>query len=303
MNLQNISQNGLGLIRLGYQTTHNRILCCGLLVGLCYLPVWSKILLLGMTFGTDIVFLNLGFLSFALYAFWQQRQQFTQLSATEEERFVGHLLVLGGTVAFFLCGSSNSLQAFIWVLVLVGMAYSSWGIDVFRKYSLPSSLLLLSMYADFHFLSYRIWELLTPPNFLDSIMAWLGSLALQAIGQPAVAQGPFLSLPAGAVQVAPGCNGFSMALTIAGASFLMGLFMKQSRLTILRWMAIGIVLALTFNVPRIVLLTFASVYWGKESFEFWHGPWGGQIFSSVLFTVYYYIIMGSLNNKTTKAKG
>jgi exosortase len=301
MNFQNISQNSLGFIRLGFQTTHNRILCCGLLVGFCYLPVWLRILWVGMTDGKDIVFLNLGFISYTLYTFWQQRQQLTQLSATEEERFVGHLLVLGGTVAFFLCGtSSSSLQALIWVMVLVGMAYSSWGIGGFRNYPLPISLLLLSMYADFNFLSYRIWELLTPPKFLDSIMAWLGSLALRVIGQPAVAQGPFLSLPAGAVEVAPGCNGFTMALTIAGASFLMGLFMKQSRLTILRWMVIGVVLALIFNVPRIVILTFASVYWGKASFDFWHGPWGGQIFSSVLFTVYYYMIMGSLNQRSPR---
>ena len=44
-------------------------------------------------------------------------------------------------------------------------------------------------------------------------------------------------------------------------------------------MTIGIVLALAFNVPRIVLMTLAVVYWGKDAFEFWHGAWGGQIFS------------------------
>jgi exosortase len=300
MNLQTISQNGLGLIRLGYQTTHNRILCCGLLVGLCYLPVWAKILLDGMMSGRDMVFLNLGFVYFALHALWQNRQQLAQFSATEEEQFVGHLLVLGGATAFFLCKSSSSLQAVIWVFVIVGMTYSSWGINVFRKYFLPISLLLLSMYADFTFLANLMWELFTPPNFLNSIMAWLGGIALRAMGQVAVTEGPYLSLPAGAVQVGTGCNGFLMALTIAGASFLMGLFMKQSRLTILRWMVIGVVLALIFNVPRIVILTFASVYWGKASFDFWHGPWGGQIFSSVLFTVYYYMIMGSLNQRSPR---
>ncbi len=297
MNLQNISQNGLGLIRLGWQTTHNRILCCGLLVGLCYLPVWSSILLKGMLSGSDVAFLNVGFLSFTLYTFWQHRQQLAEFSATEEERFVGHFLVLGGMATFFF-GGSSSLQALVSIIVLLGMAYSHWGVACFSKYPLAIFLLLISLYPDLNFLFNAIWLTLTPPNLLENWMAWLGSLVLQGMGQAAVAQGPYLSLPTGSVQVASGCSGLMMAITIAGGSFLMGLFMQQRRLTILRWMAIGIVLALVFNVPRIVILTFASVYWGKASFEFWHGPWGGQIFSSLLFTVYYYMIMGSLNQKT-----
>ena len=56
-------------------------------------------------------------------------------------------------------------------------------------------------------------------------------------------------------------------------------------------MTIGIVLALAFNVPRIVLMTLAVVYWGKDAFEFWYGAWGGQIFSAIVMTTYYQIIM------------
>lgn len=38
-------------------------------------------------------------------------------------------------------------------------------------------------------------------------------------------------------------------------------------------MVVGAGLALVFNIPRIMLLTLASVYWGKERFNFWHGTW------------------------------
>ena len=82
-----------------------------------------------------------------------------------------------------------------------------------------------------------------------------------------------------------------MAVTIGGGGFLLGIFLKQRRSTILCWMTIGIVLALAFNVPRIVLMTLAVVYWGKDAFEFWHGAWGGQIFSAIVMTTYYQIIM------------
>jgi len=63
-----------------------------------------------------------------------------------------------------------------------------------------------------------------------------------------------------------------------------------------------VVLALIFNVPRIMLLAIAAVYWGETSFKFWHGPWGGQMFSGVLFTVYYYAVMGLANRTTGKVR-
>jgi hypothetical protein len=41
----------------------------------------------------------------------------------------------------------------------------------------------------------------------------------------------------------------------------------------------------------VMLLAIASVYWGKASFEFWHGPIGGQMFAMVLFTIFHYMVM------------
>lgn len=133
-------------------------------------------------------------------------------------------------------------------------------------------------------------------------MAWLGGNALSMIGQPVSVQGPFLSLsstmnPEKAVEVASGCSGFDMAFPIAGFAFIMGMFFKQSWRKTFALMAIGVVLALAFNVPRIMLLAFAVVYWGKDSFEFWHGPIGGQIFSMIMLTAYYYIAMAIINYK------
>ncbi len=95
-----------------------------------------------------------------------------------------------------------------------------------------------------------------------------------------------------------GCNGFDMALTMAVAGLIMGLFLKQNWLRILGFIAIGIVASLIFNVPRVMLLAVASVYWGHSWFQFWHGPWGGQLFSGVLFTVYYYLVMWLANRQS-----
>ena len=92
-----------------------------------------------------------------------------------------------------------------------------------------------------------------------------------------------------------------MALTMMVAGLVIGLFLNQSRVMILKIVLIGIVAALLFNIPRVMLLAVASVYWGSDWFNFWHGPWGGQLFSGVLFTVYYYVVMRLANRQPKKA--
>ncbi|HTL88448.1 MAG TPA: archaeosortase/exosortase family protein, partial [Leptolyngbya sp.] len=65
--------------------------------------------------------------------------------------------------------------------------------------------------------------------------------------------------------------------------------------TLIQLIAIGIGLALTLNVLRISVMVLAAVYWGEAAFEFWHGTIGGQIFSGVLFTLYYSAIQPILD--------
>lgn len=291
------------ILQQNIKTTHGRILLFGTLIGLCYLPIWLYSLMKITSDGSDRIFVNIGFLCLGLVRFWQERHQITKAAVTEEEQLVGHLLILGGGAAFFLCYSAHLLQALSWMLVLIGMAYSWGGIKFLQRHAIASAMIVLSMFPDYRIVSIGLWELFVPPHALENFMAWMGSLALRVMGYQVVVEGRFLSVPgSGAVEVGYGCNGFSMAVRIAIASLILGLFMKQRWSTIARWMGVGAILAFIFNVPRIVLLTFASIYWGKASFEFWHGPWGGQIFSGILFTVYYYIIMGSLNKKSAKAK-
>ncbi|MFM2432056.1 MAG: cyanoexosortase, partial [Cyanobacteriota bacterium] len=125
---------------------------------------------------------------------------------------------------------------------------------------------------------------------------------LQAFGQADHGHpGAYVLLPAGAVWVGPGCSGFSMALVLLGTGFLIGKFTGMTWRKTLGIMLIGWFLAMIFNVPRIMLLAIASVYWGKQSFEFWHGPIGGQIFAGVLFTIYYYAAMWIIDRRSISA--
>lgn len=302
MSQQKIQRGVVRLAQFSLSTTHHRVVTFGLLMGLLYLPNWLGILVPSALQGSANLLFNLGALYLGLDRLWRQRTSLAKTTTTEEERLTGYLIIFGTAALFPFCFSSTSLKALLWGVILIGIAYSSWGIQFFKTHRVSSILILLSLYPDWVYLFREVWIMITPSHYLDNLMASAGSLALQAIGQPAIAKAFVIELPTGAVQIGFVCNGFEMAVTMAGASLLMGLWLKQSRLIILSMIAIGVVLALVFNVPRIVLLTIAVVYWGKDSFEFWHGPWGGQIFSTILFTVYYYTIMWMVERQSAKPK-
>lgn len=299
---QRLQKGGVKLLKLSVKNTHTRILTCGILIGLWFLPTWSHVMWQATLSGAATPFLNLAFAGLGLHSLWQDRQHLAKLTATDEERLVGYLLILGSVAAFPFCLNSVSLQSFICISIVLGIVYSTWGLPVLRHNGLAIFFVLISLYPDWVFLSNWLWRVVTPPNLLENLMAWMGSLGLQAIGQPAKAEGVYLTLPQGAVEVASGCSGFDMAFVMVCFSILLGLFMQQSWLKITGVAAIGTLLALVFNIPRIMLLAIASIYWGQSSFDFWHGPIGGQVFSTTLLTIYYYIAMYFFNSPTSTQK-
>ncbi|HEY9640883.1 MAG TPA: cyanoexosortase C [Coleofasciculaceae cyanobacterium] len=222
---------------------------------------------------------------------WGQRRPLAALRASAEDRMLGGLLIFSTAAILPICQSSIWAQNLLGLLLLLGIACSCWGMSFFSKYALPAFLITLGLVHQPGILAKTLWQALTPPQFLERLMAWAGTMALNLIGQPATVQGTLITLPKGAVEVEWGCNGFFMAQTMAIASLVLGIWLHQSRSKILIMMILGSVLALIFNIPRIMLVTVAAVYWGKDWFRFWHGFWGGQIFVAFLFTVYYYGIM------------
>ncbi len=294
------------LIQTALKTNHNRIITCGILVILCFLPTWLGFIWRDTLKGSSAILLNFGFLYLGLDIFWKQRRAFAADLPPYEERILGYFLILGSAACFPFFIASSSLRAMLCMMILVGIAVSNVGISAMQQFPLATSLILISVYPDLTFLVNTIRKTLTGDQ-LERAMAWLVSVALGIIGQPVSVQGALLSLspnldPQKAVEVASGCSGFDMAFPIAGFAFMLGFYLKQSWQKIGALIGVGVGLALVFNVPRIMLLAFAVVYWGKGSFEFWHGPIGGQIFAAVLFTLYYYAAMAIIHHKPRKVK-
>lgn len=302
-----LARRSLALLKQATQTNHNRIMACGVLALLVFLPTWLVSIGYSIIKGHSTPLLNFGFLYLGLDAFWTQRQRLQANPASDEERILGYVLILGSAACYPFCFGSISLQALICMIVLLGIAIANWGVAIVQKQPLAILLILTSVYPGLGFLGNAVRQTLTGDQ-LERLMAWLGGLSLSVLGQPVTIDGAILSLsttldPKKAVEVASGCSGFDMAFPIAGFALIMGLFFKQSWQKILALIAIGVALALAFNVPRIVLLAFSVVYWGKSAFEFWHGPIGGQIFATIMLTAYYYIAMAMIDSSGKKGVG
>lgn len=287
---QSGSKSVFELLQEAVKTHHGRIVLLGLVAGLAYLPMWLGYLIPQALKGKIGWFLILSMLFLAGLEIWSKRKVLNTLSASEEDRLIGHLLIFAGVGLFPFLRYALWPQALLWLLILVGIAMSTWGLSVFSNFFMPAFFIGLTVYPRIGLISRFLWELLTPPQFLEKTMAWGGTLAMKAIGFPATQQGVFITFPEGAVEVGWGCNGLDMAITIAAAGLFMGLLYRQPRKQMIWLIGAAAVIALIANIPRLMLVTIAHVYWGSWWFNFWHGFWGGQIFSGVLFTLYYYTV-------------
>lgn len=301
MTLTTIQTYLAGYLKASFSSVQRFLILLATLVALFYLPTWlievGKTIVAG---GSECI-INMGFIALFFQAIWRDRQALLCWEVNEEDRLIGQILIVSGVLGFPFVRDSVSFQAVAFAWILMGVLLSQWGLQFFRKYSLESLLLIISIYPNLNFIAIRVFRFFTGEDMLERVMAFLGSLGLQAFGQSAVSNLALVTLPEGSVLVAPGCNGFSMAFTLAGTSFVLGLFMKLGWRKITALTLVGIAIALVFNVPRIMLLANAAVYWGEASFDFWHGAWGGQIFASVMFTVYYYVAMAIIDGKKSPA--
>lgn len=288
-------------LKRGAKQTQGRVILLGLAGGLFYLPTWTTGLLDRSTQSTDGFTLATIVAGLGLYQLWKERRKIAKLTAGDEDRLLGNLLIFCSIGLLPFCQFAIWPQAFLWLTILIGIVLSLWGVQFFARHRLVVCLLAMSVYPKLTVTAKLLWEAVTPYKALERTMAEAAAFALRGLGQPAQVQnGTYVAFPTGSVDVYWGCNGFDMALTMMATGLIMGLFLKQSWQKILMYIVLGALLALLFNVPRVMLLAVASVYWGKSWFDFWHGPWGGQIFSGALVTVYYYAVMGLATSQQSR---
>ncbi|MGB2925559.1 MAG: cyanoexosortase C [Limnothrix sp.] len=284
------------LLRASNQSWHSRIVAIGAIAVSVFFPFWIYDIVSGTINGAASLLL-IALAGFGFFQLWQRRSKLAQLEVSAEDVWLGHALIFAAILAVPFCFSTEWMQKVDFYIFLVGAATSSWGLGFFQKYPLPVFLIFAGFFPQPTAFAKIVWQTFTPQLALERFMAVAGALGLKAIGQSPTVNWDIIALPTGAVRVDWGCNGFDLATIAAVTSLLLGVFWKQPAWKVTLFVLMGIFFSLLANVPRIVLMTLASVYWGPESFEFWHGFWGGQIFLSILFTVHYYAMLALLDWK------
>ncbi len=226
---QTISQCFFIPILAATRTSHGRFVLLGLVAGLAYLPMWLGYLVPQALKGKIGWFLIFSMLFLAGLEVWSKRKTLKALSASEEDRLIGHLIIVAGVALTPFLRFALWPQALLWLLILVGIAISSWGLSVFGRFLIPTFFIGLTVYPRIGLISRALWELFVPYQLLEEVMASISSVAMRAMGFPATREGVFITFPEGAVEVGWGCNGLDMAITIAAAGLFMGLLYKQPR--------------------------------------------------------------------------
>jgi exosortase/archaeosortase family protein len=226
-----------------------------------------------------------------LQELWQQKNGLTKLNPSTMQLRLGHSLILFGVGLFPFSLNKGWSQALAWLVILVGIVLSTWGLKFFTRYLRPIFLIGLSIYPGIHILPGYIWRALTPERIMDHIQAWSVNLALHVIGYPSSVDGTLVKLPTGSVDIGWGCNGFDLMVLMVMTSLLIGIAYRLKGFQILIISFLGCILAFTFNTARIGLLAISVAYWDRSAFDFWHDGWGGQIFSAAVFTAFYYLLI------------
>lgn len=282
---------GFSSILRSVRTPHGLIVSCGLLIGLLYFPTWFSYLLRRALAGAVSWFLIAAMLLFISVDLYQKREAIRKYLAPEEDKTIGHALILAGVLAYPFCRFAIWPQALVWLVIMLGIMISTWGLSFFNQHKLSTIFLCFTVYPRLGILSRAAWDFFVPPYALENVMAQGATIALRGIGFQVSTNGRFMVFPQGMVEVGWGCNGLDMAITIAFAGLFLGLIFRQTVASVTKFMAIGILIAMIANIPRLMLVSIAYVYWGQGWFNFWHGFWGGQVFSACLFTLYYYLVV------------
>jgi exosortase/archaeosortase family protein len=281
------------------RSIHNWILLAGAAFGLgVYLPNLIYLSAGVPVSGMPHLILNILFVGLALRQL--RRGHAPLLEIPIEDQWLGSGLILGGLAIFYAYYPAVPSQALGCMIILVGGVLSYQGLQFLKRQWVAIALLTISLHPNLGRVARHIWSIVAHPQALSKWMAWGGSGLLKAIGQPVSVQEQFVVLPAGVVEVAPGCDGFEMSFVMLITAIIMGIVFRVRWRMLVGLIAIGITLALVLNVFRIAVMVLAAVYWGKAAFEFWHGTVGGQIFSGILFTIYYYATQPLLHPQKAK---
>jgi cyanoexosortase A len=227
------------------------------------------------THNADQLLLNLLFWGVILWLLWQRRTSLTiqsdWLSGTIGSLLMG--LLLSKSLLLFP-SESEFIRLFPGFAGLaLALLTTGWKLSLYRR---EWAIVLLLMLPPG--LLGRILEL-TIGSSIQRIVAQSAAFIMHYFGVSLIAQDMTIFFKTGAIKVEHACTGIPIWILLLQLSGLItiGLRLRPTALISILIIATG----LTWALATLRVVIMAAVMTQPASFDYWHGPSGGQIFSTI----------------------
>ena len=208
---------------------------------------------------------------FALYIFWLRRSQTFGFAATPDRRgllvtaFAGLLFVLGKVASEFF------LTRFSFVVLLIGLLWTFWGLNRLRTLALP--LLLLATMVPLPAMLYN--SLAAPLQLFASDMA---TRIAQTLGVSVFRDGNIIHLAGTSLGVVEACSGLNSLSALIVGSVLLGFLLCSGWLSRIALLIAAIPVAIGVNVVRVAGTAVIADYNLEFAEGFYHSFSGWLVF-------------------------
>jgi exosortase len=207
----------------------------------------------------------------ALYIAWINRAETLRYSVAHDNR---GLLVTAFACLMFLFGRFASeffLLRFSFVILLVGLAWTFWGLPRLRTMMFPF-LLLATMVP----LPVMIYNSLAAP--LQLFASDLATRIAQSFGISVFRDGNVIQLAGTSLGVAEACSGLNSLSALLVASILLGFLMCSRVLPRLMLLILAVPLAIAVNIVRVAGTAIIADYNQEFAEGFYHSFSGWLVF-------------------------
>lgn len=168
------------------------------------------------------------------------------------------------------------------VLAFAGVALLATGFSRLHQYW-RESLILALMAIPIHYAQIGV-QMVVP---VERVIAKLAAFLLHYAGFDVSQQGTEVVLPTGGVEVFLGCTGTDMTLVLLKLALAFAIVFPLGVLSRLGVPLAAIIIGVLLSGVRVVVMVLCVS--DKTRFEFWHGPTGAQIFSTVSIVLLFFL--------------
>ncbi len=223
-----------------------------------------------------------------VYLLWQKRHTLNTESDVFSSVF-GFLII---TTILFKSISLFWFESFYIklsaLLSFLGLSLIASGIKGLKQYKEEFILLLILLFPDL------IESLISQNLNISELAAKFTNFIFWYLGFNVSRQGIDVILPTGTIEIYDGCSGLGAIVTLLQLALIVIVVLSLSIGKKVLVVITAITLAFTINTFRLILMALLVASHNRQGFEYWHGPPGTEIFSTISivafgFFCYFYL--------------